>query len=258
MLVIRNEQMDALGQAALQAFEDEMLVHLSEYSPPLATAAGEEQLRLAIRLGISHAFGHGLTFRGPVRLYLELTLLFGSYFDTDPQYRRLAAVLMDRDSHPQMERAQLLFRRTLEYREQVAGPDDVHTFQALRGLQDLARRTPAFAGGDFVEAMLQQIEEIYPQKAGYVGRDNLAVLVREGIDQAAGFGFTLGPQTALIVILMLSFGHRYAEDPLYPWIGRTLQDPAITEPRARADRLARRAVTWLDHVLANYEQGAGR
>jgi hypothetical protein len=57
-----------------------------------------------------------------------------------------------------------------------------------------------------------------------------------------------------LVILALAFGHGYASDPLYPWIARTLDDRTIADPAARADRLTRRALAWLDRVLVNYEE----
>jgi hypothetical protein len=254
VLVIRNAQIEALGQAGLRGFENEMVAHLSEFSPPLAEAAGEEQLRQAIRLGIARAAGHGLNLRGPVRLYLELMLLFGSFFDTDPQYPWAAAILQNPDVQPQMQRADQLFQKILEYRQTVAGPEDSFTFKALQQIRDLARQLPAISASGFVSEMLGQIERVYPQKARYVGTPGLEALIHEGIDRARRAGFSIGRQTALIVVLMLSFGHGCAEDPLYPWIARTLQDPAIVDPPARADRLMRRAVTWLDHVLANYGQ----
>jgi hypothetical protein len=84
VLVINKSQMGALGQAARRRFEDRMVEHFGEFAPALARAAGEEHLRKAIHLGISRAGSYGLTHQGPVRLYLELMLLFGSDFDTDP------------------------------------------------------------------------------------------------------------------------------------------------------------------------------
>jgi hypothetical protein len=58
---------------------------------------------------------------------------------------------------------------------------------------------------------------------------------------------------ALVVILMLAFGHGCGTDPFYPWIARTLRDERLTDPVARAERLEKRALTWLDRVLANLE-----
>ena len=55
---------------------------------------------------------------------------------------------------------------------------------------------------------------------------------------------------------MLAFGHGCGADPLYPWIAGTLKDEAITDPETKAKRLERKALTWLEHVLAYFEKGA--
>jgi hypothetical protein len=54
----------------------------------------------------------------------------------------------------------------------------------------------------------------------------------------------------MIVILMFAFGHGCVADPLYPWISQVLTDERITSAEARGQRLERKALTWLDHVLA--------
>jgi hypothetical protein len=255
VLVIRDAQMDALGRAALRAFEDEMVAHLGNFSPPLAKAVGEEQLRTAIRLGTERAASHGLDQRGPVRLYLELMLLFGSYFDTDPQYTWAATLLGNRDA--QITRAERLYERALDYRGKVAGPDDTYTLRALHELRTITRQLPTFSSIGFVGEMFHQIERIYPEKAASLDRPELEALIQEGINQAHTAGFSPGRQTALVIVLMLCFGHGCFQDPLYPWIARTLEDTVIVDAPARAERLMRRAVTWLDRVLANYDQVAG-
>jgi hypothetical protein len=54
---------------------------------------------------------------------------------------------------------------------------------------------------------------------------------------------------------MFAFGHGCTHDPLYPWIARTLKDERIKDPAARAERLEKKAITWLDHVLARPPKG---
>jgi hypothetical protein len=104
MLVISAQQMKALGQAALKNFEDEMVVHSKKFSPRLCEVLGDEQLREAIRRAIGRAGEYGFDLRGPVRLYIEMMFLYGSSFDTDPQYPWAAQAL--RSSEPQMQRAE--------------------------------------------------------------------------------------------------------------------------------------------------------
>lgn len=247
--------MKTLGAAVARRFEDEMVAHLAEFSPPLFKAAGEGHIRQVIRLGISKAASHGFENRGPVRLYLEMMLLFGSYFDTDPQYRWAAEILTNRDVF-QMQRAELLFARLRHYREAVAGPADAYTLEALRRIQVWAQQPLELTAETFLASVLEEITRVYPQKAVYAGAAALEALTREGVELARKHRFPMVRGVTLVIVLMLAFGHGCADDPLYPWISRTLNDEAITDPAARAKRLERKALTWLDHVLAYFDKSA--
>jgi hypothetical protein len=249
MLVLRDPQMAMVGK---QAFEEQMAAHLRAFSPPLFKAVGEVQLRSTVRLGMHRAHTYGLTFRGPVRLYCELMLLFGSHFDTDPQYPWFAEIL-GRDASSQMQRADALYLKTLDYRKSVAGPEDAFTFAALRRIRELARRTLPLTPDTFMSAMVAELTHAYPQKAAYLGAEGIAGLIRAGVPVAREYGLTTLRGVALMIVLMLAFGHGCAKDPLYPWIERTLKDPAIVDIEARTRRLESKAMTWLDHVLAHLD-----
>lgn len=246
--------MDAFKAAARCAFEDEMVVHLAEFSPPLFQTIGEKQMREAIRLGISRADGYGFTFRGSVRLYLELMLLFGSHFDTDPQYPWVAEILAARDSSSQRQRADQLYKKTLDYRMKVVGPKDAYALEALENISIMAQNPLPFSSGGLGSGLLREIKRIYPEKAAYVGDQGIEILIRKGMSGARRQQFTTERGLTLVVVLMLAFGHGCGSDPLYPWIARTLEDERITDPEARAKRLETKALTWLEHVLANVDQ----
>src|SRR5215216_3572942 len=85
MLNIRKEQMVLFGQEALRRSEQEMLAHSKEFSPTLCNTLTDDQLRIAVGQAMRRAGGYGFTNRGPIRLYIELSILFGSDFDADPQ-----------------------------------------------------------------------------------------------------------------------------------------------------------------------------
>ncbi|TVQ93806.1 MAG: hypothetical protein EA400_01905 [Chromatiaceae bacterium] len=253
MLQMRREQMDAFGAAARRGFEQQMLVHLAEFSPPLFRAVGPEPLRLAIRLGMERAAGYGFTTRGPVRLWLESALLFGSFFDTDPQYPQIGALLADADQAPEMARAERLYAWIKDYRARVAGPDDAYTLRALGNLAALARQPLDWPPEHVVPALLAEITTAYPEKADFVGQEALTALIRKAMAGARAQHFTNSRGMALVLVLMLAFGHGCGADPLYPWIARTLRDPVITDPAARAQRLEKKALTWLRHVLTHFD-----
>lgn len=255
MLVIRAEQMESFKKAALLSFEDQMVRHLAEFSPPLYKTVGEEQMRKVVQLGISQAAKYGFTYRGPVRLYLELMLLFGSYFDSDPQYPWAKEILSNKEVESQMQRAELLYQRTMDYREKVAGPEDAYTLEALKKIAVFARNPISMPADNFLPAIQREIALIYPQKAAYVGEAGLEKLIRKGMGGAQRQQFATVRGMTLVVVLMLAFGHGCGADPLYPWIARTLQDEAIINSEARADRLEKKALTWLEHVLAYFDKG---
>ncbi|HCK82569.1 MAG TPA: hypothetical protein DIC59_14050 [Candidatus Competibacteraceae bacterium] len=255
MLSIRESQVRTFEERAQRAFEDEMVAHLADFSPPLFKTLGETQMRVAVQFGMDRAAAHDFTFRGPVRLYLEMMLLFGSHFETDPQYPWAAEILKKRDVD-QMERAESLYEKTVDYREKIVGPDDAYALKALRNISMLAQQPLLIPSEEFVAYMRQEIARVYPQKAAYVGQEGIDALIRKGVDGARRQRFSTTRAAALIVVLMLAFGYGCGADPLYPWINKTLKDESLVDPEARAKRLEKKALTWLEHVLAYFEKGA--
>jgi hypothetical protein len=121
MLRIRPDQMKAFKRVAMSRFECEMVVHGRKFSPGLYALLGDEQFRIAVSRAIDRAGSYGFTNRGPIRLFVELTLLLGSAFDSDPQYPWASSTLNAPDD--QMLRAKWLYERIQEYQGKVAdGP----------------------------------------------------------------------------------------------------------------------------------------
>jgi hypothetical protein len=253
MLVIREQQIDALSQVALDAFEDEMVAHSKAFTPRLCKVLGEEQLRVALRQAMERARTYGFTNRGPVRLYIDLMFLYGSDFDTDQQYPTLGEVL--NASGDQMLRAEQLYQYILEYKEKVSGDGNTNIIRALENLSEMARAQITFTPNNFEADMLQRMARAFPQKAAYIGKETIRSLIRKGRTEAQKCRFPTLRGEASIVTLMFAFGHGCTHDPLYPWISRTLDDEKIKDSAARADRLERRALTWLDHVIGEPRKG---
>jgi len=254
MLVIRDKQIRSFEQATLHRFEEEMIVHSKEFSPRLCKVMEDEQLRVAVRLAIDHAMTYGFTNRGPIRLFIELMFLRGSAFDTDPQYPGLGNAL--RASDDQMQRAERMHEVSIDYLEKVSDPGAVNVHNALRNLSIFAKKPLRFTANNFVTVMLQEMNNLFPEKVTYVGNDKLTTLIDAGRIEAQKYGFATVRGEAMIVTLMFAFGHGCTNDPLYPWISRTLLDQRIIDPVARAARLEKKALTWLNHVITGNEKEA--
>src|SRR5579859_6130445 len=121
-MIIRAQQMAVMDRYADRAFEREMVQHVHEFVPARAKRAGQGGVRAFVDSGISKARKRGFSGRGPLRLYLDLMLLFGSDFDSDPQYPWALDVLDGPTMHSEMERAIVLYDRAMEALDQIAGP----------------------------------------------------------------------------------------------------------------------------------------
>ena len=66
MLIIRNEQMDALRQHSLRTFEKRLITHFREHFQDQCAALDEKDLREIVRQGMERAASFGFTSeRGP-------------------------------------------------------------------------------------------------------------------------------------------------------------------------------------------------
>lgn len=248
MLTVRTSQIKVFERAARLRFEDEMVIHSKKFSVRLSELLGEQQLRIALRAAIAKAESYGFTYRGPVRLFIELMFLCGSGFDTDPQYFALGELL--RAPGDQMERAERIHEGVIDYLGRVSGPSNSNVHRALCDIQKFAKNSTELSWANFEASMLHEVQSIFPEKANYIGEDGLNELIRDGVEEARKYGFPSPRGEALVVVLMFAFGHGCTDDPLYPWISRTLRDERIADPSARAKRLEKKATTWLEHVVA--------
>jgi hypothetical protein len=248
MLTIREDQLEVLERAALRHFEDEMAAYSRELSPALCRTLEERQLRVALKQAMDRAGRYGFTNRGPMRLYIELMFFCGSDFDTDPQYPAIGELL--RSTADQMDRAERIHDGYLDYLDRVAGPDNINVLEAEKTLAAFARASPTFSWDGLEATILQEIVRAFPLRAAYVGEESLVALVGEARADAKKHDFSTPRTVVLLTTLKFAFGHGCTNDPLYPWISRTLKDERIVSAAARAARLERKAMIWLDHVLA--------
>ncbi len=253
MFTISPAQMNAYEQDAALRFEDEMVAHSRSFSPKLTTVLGESQLRVALRQAMNRAEKYGFTLRGPIRLYIELMFLYGSEFDTDPQYPDIGKELNATDD--QMARAERIWQSVVEFIEQVMGANNVNLRIAIEFLIDIARSNVILSEFNFIKIIEQEMNNAFPWKVSYVGKENLVKLIQKGRNEALKYEFTSLRSQALVVVLMFVFGHGCTHDPLYPWISETLLDEHIKDPQSRAKRLEMRALTWLEHVRAGLQKG---
>ena len=85
MLRIRDDQMNALQRPALEDFIDDMMLHVHEHFAEESAELGLVNVRERIEQGIRSAAGYGVVSPRAVCKYINLMMIFGPDFDTNPR-----------------------------------------------------------------------------------------------------------------------------------------------------------------------------
>jgi hypothetical protein len=246
MLSIREEQMLAFSIEAKKQFEKEIVQHISEFAPKQYEILGESTIGRIVRLGIERAENYGFTDRGPARFYVEMMFMFGSDFDTDPQYPWAAEILFA-ESEDQIIRADRLHAEAMKYIEMVGGPDLEYEKEALNRILALSQRgsTPSEIGA---EAVPDYLRMIYPQKCEYMGDEAIDALVQLGTVSSGNYSAS-SKDVVVFVGLMFIFGHGCLSDPQYPWIANTLERSAPGDMPSKIGHLRAKTRIYLETAL---------
>jgi hypothetical protein len=251
MLIVRKTQMAALRGDALARFEQELAEHALRFAPRHATSLGDLQLQLCVHTAVSRARERGFALRGAVRLWVELTFMFGIDFDSDPQLYTFVNILGSsaaRDYADQLSIASNLRLGAIDFAERVAGSDGgleraaVERVRSL-SLDDLSVRSE--------EAMIGLLGRIYPEKAGASGMSALQQIIKEARARSNTHGLDNPAVPMTITLLSFAFGHGCIADPLFPCIAETLLHSEL-DARARIERVRRKALRF---ISAEFEGG---
>ena len=118
MLTIRKEQTQVFNRVTMQVFEKDMVRHLMRFFPDEAAAMGNKELRAHIRHAIARAKGYGVSSERDLCKYLNLTMVYGRDFDTDPELEWMRGFLVDPDVPDPSERMSRLQEEAL-YRPEL-------------------------------------------------------------------------------------------------------------------------------------------
>jgi hypothetical protein len=251
VLVIRSEQFNALARVARLDYEDSLIRHFRRFYPVECQHAGAEQVRKLIRYGIDRAMVHGYAGQREVALYINLMLILGCDFDRDPQYPWAGEQLNDASIEADFARIQRVFQTTIDYLGKTSGAGNEYLFRALSRMReyDLAS-APQSSGVQLQEDLLNVLASFYPEKYGSHTRDELIALVRRAAGDSFDYGIREAPGRVIYTTLAFMLGAGIARDPMYPWVGATLADRAISGENARVEVLHRKSVAYVNLMLS--------
>lgn len=248
MLRISRDKVDVFRSVALSRFEATMMARCSELAPGRCAELGEPGLRAAIQAAITRAASHGFTWTGPVRLFVELSLLLGSGFDGDVQHPFARECLAAGGT--QMQRATSLCSRSIAALRQVRGPGGRHDTAALWRLRELVASRPTLPPHrDLAGALLGTMAYLHPEKYAHVGEPALRSLIEHAEIEARWHGMPDPEDAMLVVGLMFALGHACLEDPFHPWISACIDRERHADRSLIGEQLRRQALARLGQVL---------
>jgi hypothetical protein len=233
-----------------------MVAHARAFQPRLCGTLSETELYTAVDRLVAGAGQVGFDRRGQARLFVELGILHGSGFTDDPQLPWVREVMDDPGFPFPQQRAEALHERADAYSDAVYGPEGEYVRAARRRVGDQSH-WPTPAAAELEDVMLATLLDLHPEKVAYLGEKPIRELISEARGVAKRWRMPGPRPIALMAVLMNLFGHRCDDDPLYPWINRTLVDSAIRDGETRAQRLERRALAWMRVVLERDAEEGG-
>ncbi len=253
-MIIRSEQSEILQTHANAGFVAEMADHLRSFAPKVCEVVGEQGIHDIAESGILSARSYGLTNRGPICFFLELLCSLGIGFDTDPQLPWIAETLNDASIQTDILRADCLYKRMVVYLDYVAGPNNQYSIRAIdRALNFNPLDAPQERWSQ--QATMNEMAHIHPQKFDLIGEEVAAAIISNAKAQAETYGLA-AQQGATVVLAGIQFalGHRICEDPFYPWIAATLNDPRTVDGEHKFNRFTSKLRTYGKYALTYLTQ----
>jgi hypothetical protein len=250
MLVIRQAQMDALGESLKSRFESQLVRHfLSLYPRECKEAGGERQIAKLVSHGVRRAADLDYTNRQEAGLFVALTFILGDSFDADPQLPWAAAQLHDRAIRNPALRMARVYDSALDYLSATAGEDCGHLVRAMLRIRsyDLAN-VPDSSGEQWVDDFCGVLRRLYPQKFDYQGERANRGLIALGRENAERLRFHSNRSAAVFITLMFMLGSGFDRDLLYPWAQEAFTDSA--QETELGDLLYRLAMAHLENSLS--------
>jgi len=180
--------------------------------------------------------------------------MFGTFFDTDPQYESVTCALAGTGSADEMDRADRLHEKAVNYVDHVSGPQHVYERFALAKVSELGYENGIRLAGLPASDLIGVLHRFYPEKCRYIRESAVTALVREGYAMAAKRGPSWIVGSPLLVGLMFTFGHGCFADPQYPWIARVLDSDAPTDAAAALEGLFRKFLLYLERAKTNLDK----
>lgn len=226
---LTEQQYQSFEELGLHRYINELIDYYQTYfakmldkllTPPLLSS-----FRQFLKTQINVAKTKGLDNRGATRTWIDLTILLGIHFETDPQYYFLTEML-ESDDLP-LQKAEQLYQSLVRYYETTLADLHLNTSLSLLSLQML----PVLHSAKDRHAFLSTY---FPTKmAHFDHEEDCENWLHENERKAEQIFMVPTPkQILLVTLLSLFLGKNFDENLIYYWIDMQLLSSQTTEQHA--------------------------
>ncbi|MFV1984101.1 MAG: hypothetical protein ACC657_11225 [Thiohalomonadales bacterium] len=256
MLKIGLKEMQFFEDEAKLIFEDEMFEHSKKFVPQYCKIIDEQPIRSTLRQAIQKANSFGFTYRGTIRLYIEMMFIFGSDFDTDPQYPILRKwLLSNKDTDEQLEIASKLCAIKEEYTKQVNGSNNENFNNAIKVLNKTLNIPITSTTYNFDKMIVQELTNLFPEKIHYIGKNQFSNFIQLSYSKINKHGLSSHTNKLLLVKLMFLFGHGCLNGPLYPWLVKIRDNNKGDISSTRINQIDNEILTFIKNLHDINQEG---
>ncbi|WP_323858761.1 hypothetical protein [Xenorhabdus doucetiae] len=134
---LNEDQWNNLKRHAFNAYIDELVLHCNESYSYLEIKLGKEGLIKSLEDAVEKAKNDGFDQRGAVQLYIDMLILFGEEFQTDPQYSWIKETLDNHAHLGQLEKTTLLYHEVTRYLNEIHGEQDENLKASILKFQNI-------------------------------------------------------------------------------------------------------------------------
>jgi hypothetical protein len=233
MLTIRSSQMALFGQLQLADFELATLDHIARFFPHDLALLGRDGLIAVMRDAAQRALALGVTTRGELRRFIDITLILGAEWLADPLHPFVAKVA--REGLEPAPAFQRLHDEAIDHVRLVSGAEGQYAIRALLKVRRMsfAQMSGDAADGaaDGADGALERLGAVWPRKLRRLPASAAARFLRLAEERAQDAGFDAPGPRRLWTTFMFVLGVGFDRDPALPWVAGALAAP---DDRARA------------------------
>ncbi|CDM88585.1 hypothetical protein [Xenorhabdus bovienii] len=217
-----EEQCNKLKNYSINTYIDELVAHCNESYPYLEMQLGKEGLKTVLTDAIEKTKNAGFDQRGPVQFYIDMLILFGAGFQTDPPYSWVKELLDNHTHLGQLERITLLYHDLTRYLNEVHGEQDEHLKTSLLKLQSINIEGLNVQWNTYESNVDALLNSLYPQKYRYIKQNSVKKIIQFGVEKSGQYGMKNANESAFLTLIMFLLGDQFDQDIFLPHLNKKL------------------------------------